>query len=74
MLLGAASAVTGVVGEVEEVDAEEAKQKKKEQDYEAKVQASVSGLHKVDAAKARASAMLSDHTIVQRKTTQKVAG
>ena len=74
MLLGAASSVTGAVGEVQEVEATEAKQKKKASDFISKTQASVSGLHKVDADKARASAMLSDHTINQSRTTIKALG
>jgi len=74
MLLGAASSVTGAVGEVQEVEATEAKQKKKASDFISKTQASVSGLHKVDASKARASAMLSDHTINQSRTTIKALG
>jgi hypothetical protein len=74
MLLGAASSVTGAVGEVQEVEATEAKQKKKVADFADKAQASLSGLHMMDADKARASAMNIDRTINQTRTTQKVAG
>ena len=74
MLLGAASSVTGAVGEVQEVEATEAQQKKKVADFASKAQASLSGLHKIDPNAARASALYSDHTMNQHKTTQKVAG
>tara|TARA_R100001015_G_C4609016_1_gene164275 strand:+ start:184 stop:1080 length:897 start_codon:yes stop_codon:yes gene_type:complete len=74
MLLGAASSVTGAVGEVQEVEADEAKQRKKTAEFTDKAQASLSGLHMMDADKARASAMNIDRTINQTRTTQKVAG
>mgnify|MGYP003113577777 CR=1 FL=1 len=77
MLLGAASSVTGAIGEQEEVDAKEKQQKQKSSDFISQSKASVAGLRKVDANRARATAEMklnNRNTREQTRTTQKVSG